>query len=120
MRLFHLDHRDHRPLYEQLGDAIRQQIRAGILRPEEQLPSVRELSASLSINPNTIQRTYRELEREGWLVTRPGKGTFVAPADRRDTDWTEFDRAARALLRSGRTPAELQARLEKIGGEHHA
>lgn len=118
--MFHLDHRDHRPLYEQLMDAIRQQIRAGILLPEEQLPSVRELSAILSINPNTIQRAYRELEHEGRVISKPGKGTFVAPQSAPSEDWTEFDKAASALLRSGRTAAELRARLEKIGGEHHA
>ena len=118
--MFHLDHRDHRPLYEQLREAIRQQIAADILQPEEQLPSVRELSAMLSINPNTIQRAYRELERDGWVVTKPGKGTFVAPKPTQSPDWTEFDRAAAALLRSGHTQAELRARLEILGGERHA
>ena len=118
--MFHLDHRDHRPIYEQLREAIRQQIAADVLRPGEQLPSVRELSGALSINPNTIQRSYRELERDGWIVTKPGKGTFVAPKPEQSPDWTEFDRAASALLRSGHTPAELSARLESLGGERHA
>ncbi len=120
--MFPLDHRDHRPLYEQLQDSIRQQIQADILQPGEQLPSVRELSGILSINPNTIQRSYRELERTGWVVTQPGKGTFVAPrpAPEQSPLWAEFDRAAGTLLDSGHTRAELAARLEIIGGERHA
>jgi GntR family transcriptional regulator len=120
--MIHLDHRDRRPIYEQTLEGIRQQIRAGVLLPGEQLPSVRELSAALSVNPNTIQRSYRELERTGWIVTLAGKGSFVAPrpesAD--GTEWTEFDSAVRSLLESGHTAGELHARLDYIGGENHA
>ena len=117
--MIHLDHRDCRPIYEQTLEGIRQQIRAGILLPGERLPSVRELSAALSVNPNTIQRSYQELERTGWIVSQPGKGSFVAPrpepAD--SIEWAEFDSAVRALLRSGHTAGELHARLNHIGGE---
>ena len=60
--MIHLDHRDSRPIYLQIADAFRRQIEAGVLSPGDKLPSVRELSASLTINPNTIQRAYRELE----------------------------------------------------------
>lgn len=119
--MIHLDHRDRRPIYEQIVESVRQQIRAGVLQPGDQLPSVRELSASLSINPNTIQRAYRELERTGWTVSQPGRGSFVAPRPGADTPkWAEFDRAARELLDSGCTQAQLRARLELIGGESHA
>ena len=72
-----LNHRDPRPIYLQLKDSLRQQILAGALAEGEQLPSVRETAMSLAINPNTIQRAYRELEAEGWLQTVPGKGSFV-------------------------------------------
>lgn len=72
-----LNHRDPRPIFLQLKDALRQQILAGALAEGEQLPSVRETAMSLAINPNTIQRAYRELEAEGWLQTIPGKGSFV-------------------------------------------
>ena len=120
--MIHLDHRDRRPIYEQTLEAIRQQIRAGVLLPGEQLPSVRELSAALSVNPNTIQRSYRELERTGWILSQPGKGSFVAPRpEAADTpEWAEFDRAVRKLLDSGHTAGELRTRLDHIGGEHHA
>lgn len=120
--MIHLDHRDRRPIYEQAMESIRQQIRAGILQPGELLPSVREFSAAMSVNPNTIQRAYRELELTGWIISQPGKGSFVAPRPETEDapEWAEFDSAVRALLRSGHTAGELRTRLEKIGGENHA
>ena len=73
-----LDYRDVRPIYVQIMDSFKEQITAGILCSGEKLPSVRELAAELTINPNTIQRSYRTLEAEGWIVTVPGKGCFVS------------------------------------------
>lgn len=119
--MIHLDHRDRRPIYEQIMDALRAQIQAGVLLPGEQLPSVRELSAGLSINPNTIQRAYRELERTGWTVSQPGKGSFVAPCPpSAEPGWAEFDRIAKKLLSGGLTAGELHARLDIIGGVKNA
>jgi GntR family transcriptional regulator len=66
------------PIYRQLMDQIRQAIARGRLRPGSRLPSVRALSRDLVVNPNTIARTYTELEREGVLHTRQGLGVFVA------------------------------------------
>ena len=66
------------PIYQQLGKQIREAIARGDLLPETKLPSVRELSRELVVNPNTIARTYQELEREGLLVSRQGLGIFVA------------------------------------------
>jgi GntR family transcriptional regulator len=66
------------PICRQLSDQIREAVARGKLRPEERLPSVRELSRSLVVNPNTIARVYGDLEREGILNTRPGLGVFVA------------------------------------------
>ena len=63
--MVHLDYRDARPIYTQIIDGFREQIAAGILQPGEKLPSVRELAATLAINPNTIQRSYRQLEADG-------------------------------------------------------
>ena len=73
-----LDYRDARPIYTQICDGIRQQIITGVLREGDKLPSVRELATQLTINPNTIQRAYRELEMEGWMVSKTGKGCFVS------------------------------------------
>ena len=66
------------PIYRQLADQIRGAIATGRLAWDERLPSVRELSRTLVVNPNTIARVYLELEREGILNTRPGLGVFVA------------------------------------------
>ena len=121
--MLHLDYRDARPIYQQITDGLRQQIRSGILEPEQRLPSVRELAAQLAINPNTIQRAYRELENTGWIASVPGKGSFVckmpSPSPELDAPLESFDRAAAQLLALGITREELAARLLE-GGNHHA
>ena len=66
------------PIYQQLANQIREGLARGKLRLDERLPSVRQLSQKLVINPNTVARVYTELEREGVLNTRPGLGVFVA------------------------------------------
>lgn len=75
---FQIDIASRTPIYRQLAGQIREAIARGRLRPEERLPSVRDLSRTLVINPNTVARVYTELEREGVLNTRPGLGVFVA------------------------------------------
>ncbi len=65
------------PIYLQITEQIRRGVAAGILLPGDQLPSVRELAARLLVNPNTVARVYRDLERDGLLETRRGQGTFV-------------------------------------------
>ena len=116
--MVHLDYRDVRPIYTQIADGFRAQIKAGVLRGEDRLPSVRELAAELSINPNTIQRAYRQLEAEGWIATVPGKGCFVCGLrDYSEAEKQEllaaFDKAAAALLQQGTSREELIARLER-------
>jgi GntR family transcriptional regulator len=66
------------PIYQQLAQQIREAIARGELQPEANLPSVRQLSRELVVNPNTVARAYTELEREGLLVSRPGRGVYVA------------------------------------------
>ncbi len=75
---FDLSPSDGVPLYLQLIRRIQYEIAAGRLQPGEQLPSVRKLSEQLVVNPNTVVRAYRELEREGNLITRPGAGVYVS------------------------------------------
>ena len=77
-----LDYRDGRPLYQQVKDDLRRMMLTGLLAPDEKLPSVRSLATQLAINPNTIQRAYRELESEGYILSVAGKGSFVAQVDR--------------------------------------
>ena len=76
--MIHIDFRDGHPIYEQVKDGFRRLIVQEVLSIDEKLPSVRELAASLTINPNTIQRAYRDLEQEGYVYTIAGKGSFVA------------------------------------------
>jgi GntR family transcriptional regulator len=66
------------PFYEQVKLQLKARIRRGVLRPGDPLPSIRELASSLLLNPNTVARAYRELEQEGLITTRKGKGCFVA------------------------------------------
>jgi GntR family transcriptional regulator len=75
---FHLDSRSGVPAYLQLVQQVRQAIRLGILRPGDQLPTVKEVVASLTINPNTVLHAYRQLDLEGLVEARRGVGTFVA------------------------------------------
>ena len=75
--MFAVNYRDPRPIYEQIADELRKMIVAGVIAPDEKLPSVRELAQQLAINPNTIQRAYRELELSGYLYSVPGKGNFA-------------------------------------------
>ena len=118
--MVHIDYRDARPIYAQIVDGYRTQIVQGILTEGEKLPSVRELAATLFINPNTIQRAYRQLESEGWIATVPGKGCFVCalPNQEEPDIFSEFDRAAAALLDRGLSLEELIERLSKEGNDH--
>ena len=116
-----LNTRDSRPLYEQVKDSIRRLIIAGAMPDGEKLPAVRELAGQLAINPNTIQRAYRELESEGYIRSIHGKGSFVCAAGnadggvRRAELLKQFDAAAAELMYLGMTAAELSARLTEGG-----
>jgi GntR family transcriptional regulator len=74
----HVDVSSRLPIYQQLASQIREAIARGELQPEAGLPSVRQLSRDLVVNPNTVARAYTELEREGLLISRPGRGIYVA------------------------------------------
>ncbi len=112
--------RDSRPIYEQVKDAFRRLIISGALTPEEKLPSVRELAAQLVINPNTIQRAYRELESEGYIRSVPGKGSFACEKNCIDDGrvrelFKVFDDTVTELLFLGRSPEELRGRIDGKG-----
>ena len=73
-----LDYRDRRPIYEQVVERFQELMVSGVMEQDSQMPSVRSLAMDLSINPNTIQRAYAELERKGYIYSVKGKGSFVA------------------------------------------
>lgn len=77
-----IDYKDRRSIYEQIIDRYKELILKGILKPDTQLPSVRNLAIELSINPNTIQRAYSELEKKGYIYSVKGKGSFIADNNR--------------------------------------
>ena len=101
-----LNYRDSRPIYEQIRDGLRKLIVTGAMQPDEKLPSVRALAQQLSINPNTIQRAYNELESEGYIYSVPGKGSFASG------DTSAEERRKQDLLEQLR---ELAAELNDLG-----
>ena len=112
-----INSRDSRAIYEQVREQYRKLIVSGVLLPDEQLPSVRETAASLAINPNTIQRAYRELEADGYIYSLPGKGSFVGDfrqigTERKRELFKIFDEIAAELLYFGVSTKELCDRLE--------
>ena len=122
--MVHLDYRDARSIYTQIADQFRKQICAGVLAPGEKLPSVRELAAELAINPNTIQRAYRELEAEGWIASVSGKGSFVCEQKvmiQPDLEplWLQLNTAAENLSSAG-VPMESILQYLKQGGSQNA
>ena len=79
--MFQLDLKSRKSIYEQVVENMKELIRSGVLKPEDKLPSVRELSKTLTVNPNTVQKAYRALENQGYLYTVAGLGTFAACPD---------------------------------------
>ena len=121
--MFSLDYRDARPIYTQICDCIRHQILDGVLREGDRLSSVRELATELTINPNTIQRAYRQLEMEGWIASVPGKGSFVcgipsALEGQQQQLWEELEELRRRMAQLGITAEEMIQHLTQGGNDH--
>lgn len=107
-----IDYRDTRPIYEQVVDRFKKLILRGVLCPDDKLPSVRNLAVDLSINPNTIQRAYAELERQGYIYTVKGKGNFVSDNSQlllkyREELFVQLKTICRAAFDVGITEEEL-------------
>ena len=121
-----LNYRDSRPIYEQIKDGLRKLIVTGALRTGEKLLSVRALATQLSINPNTIQRAYNELEGEGYIYSVPGKGSFAAgntgADEARRKELTEKLRELAAELKylgvTGEELAALVSEAPEISGQN--
>ena len=117
-----LNYRDSRPIYEQIKDGLRKLMVTGALQPDEKLPSVRALATQLSINPNTIQRAYNELEGEGYIYSVPGKGSFAAgnagaDESRRRELLEKLRELAAELKYLGVTGEELAALVRDVPGQ---
>lgn len=117
-----LDYRDKRPIYEQVVERLERLVVSGVLGTDEKMPSVRSLAMELSVNPNTIQRAYAQLEQEGYLYTVSGRGSFVAP----ESEWRENKQAevlkswqdmTRQAKEAGVPKELLQRQIREIYGE---
>ena len=125
-----IDYQNRKPIYEQIVERFQMLIIKGILKADSQMPSVRSLAGELSINPNTIQRAYTELERQGFIYSVKGKGSFVADSGRlrreRLREWErEFDRLAEEGFQIGLSAEDLTGRIRSLeekreeGGINH-
>ena len=121
--MFLIDPLSRKPVYEQIIEQAERFVLSGVMSPGSQFPSVRGMSVSLSINPNTIQKAYNDLERRGVLLTVPGKGCFVAPQaldmlqQQKRAQVGAFDALVRELLLAGVTPQDLKARIDGVFAE---
>ena len=118
--MINIDYRDPRSVHEQIESGFRDLIVKGILASDEQLPSVRELSITLTVNPNTVQKAYKGLELDGYIYSVKGKGNFVAAAkDVRRAQGTEIlyetlNKTLHELMFLGEKKNTVQELLDKI------
>lgn len=122
--MININFRDSRPIYEQVKTTLRKLIVSGAMSPDEKLPSVRELASQLVINPNTIQRAYRELEQEGYIISIPGKGSYAnlstqVDEGRKKELLTAMYEIVAELLYLGVTPDELDRRIREKEAARH-
>lgn len=96
--MFQIDLKSHKSIQEQISDNFKELMVAGILKADEKLPSVRELSKMLTVNPNTVQKAYTKLEEQGYIYVVKGKGSFVSNVDEMVVDKREVEKI-RQLLR---------------------
>lgn len=118
--MFQIDLKSRKLIYEQVIDNVKELIVTGVLPAESKLPSVRELSKTLTVNPNTVQKAYRELEHQGYIYTVTGLGCFVAAREEKQIDMKrvkqimeELTLAIRELMYLGVTADEI---IKKIDG----
>lgn len=113
-----IDYKDTRPLYEQVIEKFKLLILNEVLEVDEKLPSVRSLAVELSINPNTIQRAYSELERQGYIYTVKGRGNFVSDKSKLVSDcetevFLELEEMCNKAITAGVAKEKLIKRVEK-------
>ena len=119
--MFQIDLKSRKSIYEQVIDDVKELIVTGVLPAESKLPSVRELSKTLTVNPNTVQKAYRELEHQGYIYTVTGLGCFVATREEKQIDMKrvkqimeELTLAIRELMYLGVTADEIRRKIDEI------
>jgi GntR family transcriptional regulator len=115
-----IDPKSHVPIYLQIAEGVRAAIAAGVYRPGESLPSLRTMAIDLQVNPNTVQRAYDDLEREGLIYSRRGVGLFVAKRGTRSAQnqahgkvREAFRKGIQAAQAAGMTPERIEAVFEE-------
>ena len=125
--MFQLNYQSHKSVYEQIVDNIKEQIMTGVLKENTQLPTVRELSQLLTINPHTVQKAFQTLDQEGYIYTIAGKGTFVSSRKYVKTDEEKAKDIINTIVESykeliymGMSQDEIHNKiLEKMKGGFH-
>ena len=118
--MYQIDAMSRVPVYEQIVDQTEKFILAGVLRPGDKIPSVRNLSIELSVNPNTIQKSIAELDRRGLIFSVPGKGCFVSETAKdaltavKRGEMTDIKNKIKELLLAGVTKEELIGLIEEV------
>jgi GntR family transcriptional regulator len=109
-----IDPRSHLPIYRQIAEEIRAAVAAGIYRPGEILPSLRAMAVELQVNPNTVQRAYDELEREGVIYSQRGRGLFVCEKGTASAQLTAGDGIRRSFDEAIRSSFAAGMRIKQI------
>ena len=125
--MFQLNYQSHKSVYEQIIDNIKEQIMAGVLKENTQLPTVRELSQLLTINPHTVHKAFQTLDQEGYIYTIANKGTFVSSRKHVKIDEQKVDdtihvivEGYKELIYMGMTQDEIHNKiLEYMKGSPH-
>lgn len=122
--MFQLDLKSRKSIYEQVVDNVKEMIITGVLPSETRLPSVREMSKTLTVNPNTVQKAYRELEHQGYIYTVAGLGCFVTVRDEQEIDKKRVEQIMeelvlliRELMYLGVSSGEIRKKIDEIYAE---
>lgn len=119
--MFKIDLKNRKPIYEQVMDNFKKLIIAGTLEAESKVPSIRDMAKTLSVNPNTVQRAYRELEAQGYIYTVIGQGSFIATppesARKREVEalYVTLGNHANELIYRGETKDNIHQYIDKLG-----
>ena len=115
-----IDLKSKKSIYQQIVDGIKEDIVSGALLPKAKLPSVRDLSAKLTVNPNTIQKAYKELENKGWVYSVSGLGNFVSESERKENPleieklYNNIEASVKQLQFLGVNKTDIMSQMEKL------
>ena len=111
--MLQIDLKSRKAIYAQIIDSFKRLIITGALKPEDKVPSVRDLAQAITVNPNTVQKAYRELENQGYIYTVLGQGSFISTPKTEETTpeveslYTQLTNTIQELIFRGQTPEEI-------------